>query len=155
MNLEEIVTRHSPPLLIYEETYDAEREVRREVGEMLQKRVAFSLWDHANSPTKKFEIGLNSIVLFLAEDFAHKATELKSTVLIKKEHFEDAINYVRNLMSSSGEFLLLLEEWERAVARFLSIQRSKTTKREAIFRTCEQFKIDLLDFTQIFPQLPP
>jgi hypothetical protein len=155
MHIEEIVNRRSPHLLILEETFDAELEVRKEIAELLRKGVLFSLWNTTGSPSKKPEIALNSIAFFLAEDFARKTSELKNTVHIRKEHFAEAIIHLRNLLFHDSVGLLgLLKEWERVATRFLSTQLGKTSNREAIFRTCEQFRIDLVDFMRVFPELP-
>lgn len=155
VHIEEIVGRPSPQLLILEDTYNSEVEARKEIGEMLRTSVHFSPWDETHSPNKKLEIALNSIVFFLAERFASNATQLKSTVHIKKEHITEALNDIRKLLAhGSMEVLSLIEEWERVANKFLSTQLTQTSKREAIFRTCEQFRIDLIDFATVFSKLP-
>jgi hypothetical protein len=155
VHIEDIVNRPSPQLLILEDTYNTELEARKEIEEMLRTSVHFSQWNETQSAHKKVQIGLNSIVFFLAERFASEATELKSTVHMRKEHFSNALYDIRNLLAhGSIEVLALVEEWERVAEKFLSSQLALTSMREAIFRTCEQFRIDLIDFSTVFPKLP-
>jgi|SRR2546427_2880110 len=154
-DLDELLSEPEPSLVILDETYDSERSVRTRIEKDL-RQLAFSTWDNNHDAHKEeMAIALQSLVFLTAQDISRRSSELQGTVYLRSEHVESAISNTTNfLLGHPIESVEAVAKWKSAANRFLRMQLQNESKREAVFRTCERFKIDTADFAKVFPKLP-
>jgi hypothetical protein len=154
-DIERLVSEPRPSLVVYDKTFDAETEVRKRIQTAFAHQVVFSSVDPGTEFGEKLTVAMQSIVSFLAEDLARESTGVTDTIHLQKNHFERALEVATSgLTDDPVETFKLLDSWQAAATSYLIKELKSTTKREAIFRTCEQFRIDIVDFSKVFPKLP-
>ena len=154
-SLTAIMSKQPPSLVILDQTYDAEVAARERIRKVLSQIELLTVDSSALEFDERLEVALDSITFFLAEELSRKDTPLENTIHLRKEHFEEAsARTVAKLESDPIGVLEEVSEWHSSVTHSLKSELSKASKREAILRTCERYKIDLTDFPTLFPKLP-
>ena len=155
VDVERLSSRPEPSIIIFEDTFDADQEVRKLIDESL-KLFFMSTLVNDQTAKQKTTIAIRSAIQLVAEDIARNSdADLSRTILLRKEYLKEAAQLVLRSTSATplGPFELL-GDWQRTVTTFLKAQLETLSKRESVFRTCERFKIDLRDFQAVFPKLP-
>ena len=156
LDVERLSSGPEPSIIIFEDTLDAEQEVRKMIDDSLKGFYMSALVPTDGTIKLKASIAIRSTVQLVAEDIArHSESELTDTVLLRKEYLTEAAQVVLQsaLATPSGPFELL-QDWQNSVTKFLKGELGTLSKRESVFRTCERFKMDLRDFQVVFPKLP-
>ena len=153
--IDELLSGPVPSLVILDDTYDAEVEIRRILETEILPNVTLSSIDvNPEVPATRMRIALESITLLLAEKISQQASEQTGAIHIRKEHLSQAIEQISTRILGHPVEIEMITDWHASVTRFLRAQLRSIPKREAIFQTCQRFKIDLVDFSKVFPKLP-
>jgi hypothetical protein len=155
IRIHDLLSGPVPSLVIFDDTYDAEVEIRRILEKEILPNVKFSSVDESPEvPPTRMRIALESITLLLAEKISQQASEQTGAIHLRKEHLSQAIHEIATRILGHPVEIEMITDWHASVTRFLRAQLRSIPKREAIFQTCERFKIDLADFSKLFPRLP-
>ena len=149
IDIGKLAAKPRPSLVVYDSTYEAQNEVARLIKSGLEKFV-FASTDDTVRRKQKLAVALQSIVFLIAEDVSQATSKLEGMVHLRKEDFEQALGALTLVTEDPVALVNLATDWATSVSRYLSAELKTNSNREAIFRTCEQFKIDLLDFEKIF-----
>jgi len=154
IDIEKLVSGTEHTIVIYDDTLDAEEEVTKFVDEELVASLATLAFSGVDAKTLKEKVGIamRSIARLIAESVSATSRETKDAALLQKEHFDYA---KANLPREGFAIVDLFHEWEQSIEKYLKSQlKTATRPKEAIFDTCEKFKIDLVEFSRVFPKLP-
>lgn len=150
IEIEKLVSQPEPTIVIYDDTFDAEDEVSRYVHDDLLPTLGLLATDDELAK-EKVAIALQSIVFLVAESISGLGPEVKDALHLQKEHFQ----FARAHLPEGGVALFhLVKDWQVSLREYLASQLKINSRREAIFNTCERFKIDLVEFSKLFPKLP-
>ena len=154
IDIEKLVSGTEHTIVIYDNTLDAEEEVTRFVDEELVASLAPLAVSGVDAKALKEKVGIamRSIARLIAESVSAISRETQDAAHLQKEHFDYA---KANLPREGFAIVDLFHEWEQSIEKYLKSQlKTATRPKEAIFDTCEKFKIDLVEFSRIFPKLP-
>ncbi len=100
-------------------------------------------------------IAFQSLVFLTAQDASRQTKELEGVAHLQKEQIRNATEELTNWLTARPlESVQIFDTWKSRVTQFLRTQLRNDTQREAVFKTCERFKIDTIDFRKLFPKLP-
>lgn len=150
IDIEKLVQKQRPSLIVFESISEAESEVRKLIQSGLLEKIKFSAIDNSEQRKQKLAVALQSIVFLIAEDVSQNDSKLEGMIHLKRKDFEQAVGALTLLTEDPLAITNLTSEWEATVSKFLRAELKETPRREAIFRTCDQFKIDLPDFEKVF-----
>jgi DNA primase large subunit len=156
LDVERLSSRPEPSIIIFEDTLDAEQEVRKMIDDSLRSFHMSALAPTDETIKRKASIAIKSTVQLVAEDIARSSeSELTKTILLRREYLTEAAQVVlQNALATPLGPFELLHDWQNSVTKFLKAELDTLSKRESVFRTCERFKMDLRDFQVVFPKLP-
>ena len=153
-DMDRLLSEPEPEITIFDDTYGTERSARKQIEEDL-KQIHLSSWDFSGLDKEGMVIAFQSLVFLTARDASRRATELEGTVHLRKEDIQNAVHEFTNwLITSPIDSVQIFDMWKSRVTQFLKSELRNETRREAVFKTCERFKIDTVDFRKIFSTLP-
>ena len=153
-DLDKLLSEPEPEIVIYDDTYATERSVRKQIAQDL-KQITMSSWDLGGSHKEEMVIAFQSLAFLTARDVSRQTTELDGAIHIRKEDIQNAIRELTSWLTTRPvETVQTFDKWRSRLTQFLKAELQSDTKKEAVFRTCEKFKIDVVDFRKLFPTLP-